>query len=406
MSLLAGKNILFGITGGIAAYKAADWIRSLGREEADVSVIQTAASTKFITPLTFAALSGNRVHTDIFEAGSSPGIPHIDLARHCDLLIISPATAQTIAALAAGMADNLLTTIALATRAPIIIFPAMNSNMYMHPATQRNLQQLQQYNYSVVLPESGAMACGEKGPGRLPEWSTAREYITAAFCPHDLQGIKFLITAGPTHEDLDPVRFLSNRSSGKMGYALARAAWQRGGEVVLISGPCHLPPLPGVETIKVRSAAEMGNAVFEAADKAQVIIKAAAVSDYRPARQEENKIKKGASHIDLQLTANQDILKALGERKGDKNYPILIGFAAESQDHIHEGLKKLKAKNLDLIIVNDIIGEQTGFAGDTNQVTIINRQGSHEKLPLLSKDQTARLIIDRVANLLTFTAAP
>ena len=400
MSLLTGKKILFGVTGGIAAYKAADWVRALGREEARVNVVQTAASTKFVTPLTFAALSGNQVHTDIFEDDSEPSIPHIDLARDCDLLIIAPATAQTIAGLAGGMANNLLTTIALATKAPIIIFPAMNSNMYLHPATQKNLQKLRQYNYSVILPGSGAMACGEEGPGRLPEWPTAREHIAAVFCQKDLQGIKFLITAGPTLEDLDPVRFLSNRSSGKMGYALAKAAWQRGGDVVLISGPCHLPPPPEVKTIKVRSAAEMYNAVYEEADKAQVIIKAAAVSDYRPNQQEENKIKKGTKHIKLPLTANLDILKSLGERKGNQNQPILIGFAAESQDHIHEGLKKLTAKNLDMIIVNDIISKQTGFAGDTNQVTIIDSKGSHEKLPLLSKDQTARVIIDRVADLL------
>lgn len=394
------KNILFGVTGGIAAYKVADWIRALGREGADVKVVQTKASTNFITPLTFAALSGNHVYTDMFSTGQESIIPHIDLAQNCDLFIIAPATAATIAKLACGIADNLLTNIALATQAPIIVFPAMNSNMYLHPATQENLEKLKKYKYIVVPPASGMMACNTEGPGRLPEWQDAREYIAAALCQQDLTGVKFLISAGPTHEDLDPVRFLTNRSSGKMGYALARAARQRGAEVVLVSGPCHLAAPPGIDLIKVRSADQMYNAIHEKAAQAQVIIKAAAVSDYRPAQRQEHKIKKGAAEIDLSLTVNQDILKSLGEIKGNKSQPILVGFAAESQNHLDAGLKKLKAKNLDLIIVNDIIGQETGFASDTNQVTIIDMLGSNEKLPLLSKDKTAMRIIDRITPLL------
>ncbi|NOX25223.1 MAG: bifunctional phosphopantothenoylcysteine decarboxylase/phosphopantothenate--cysteine ligase CoaBC [Deltaproteobacteria bacterium] len=404
MSLFTGKNILFGVTGGIAAYKAVDWVRSLGREGAKVTVVQTAAGAKFITPLTFAVLSGNQVHSDIFSLGRDATIPHIDLANNCDLLIIAPATAATIAKLAGGIADNLLTNIALATKAKIVIFPAMNSNMYLHPATQCNLDKLQKFKYIVVPPEYGMMACNTEGPGRLPEWQAAREYIAAAFCRQDLEGIRFLITAGPTCEDLDPVRFLSNRSSGKMGYALARVARQRGAEVVLVSGPCHLPPPPGIEIIKIRSALEMYEEVHKQAPKAHIIIKAAAVADYRPIRRQEHKIKKGGKNIDLPLTANKDVLKSLGKMKGDDNRPILVGFAAESENHLAAGREKLKAKNLDLIVVNDIASPETGFAAETNQVTIIDNRGSHEKLPLLSKEATARLIIARAATLVISTS--
>ncbi len=404
MSLLAGKNILFGVTGGIAAYKTVDWVRSLGREGANVTVVQTAAGAKFITPLTFAALSGNRVHNDLFLLGRNASIPHIDLANNCDLLIIAPATAATIAKLAGGIADNLLTNIALATKAKVVIFPAMNSNMYLHPATQCNLDKLRQFKYIVVPPESGMMACNTEGPGRLPEWQAAREYIAAAFCRQDLDGIRFLITGGPTCEDLDPVRFLSNRSSGKMGYALARAARQRGAEVVLVSGPCHLPPPPGIEIIKVRSALEMYEEVHKQAAKAHVIIKAAAVADYRPLQRHEHKIKKGAKNIDLPLTANKDILSSLGKIKGGNARPILVGFAAESENHLAAGRTKLKAKNLDLIVVNDITSPETGFAAETNQVTIIDNRDNYEQLPLLSKEATARIIMARAAALLISTS--
>ncbi len=406
MSLFTDKKILLGVTGGIAAYKVADWVRFLGREGADVTVVQTTASTKFIAPLTFAALSGNHVHTDIFATSQAVqpqsyanDIPHIDLANNCDLFIIAPATAATIAKLANGMADNLLTNIALATTAPIIVFPAMNSNMYLHPATQENLVKLKKFQYNIAPPESGLMACNTEGPGRLPKWSTAREHIAAALCEQDLTKVNFLITAGPTHEDLDPVRFLTNRSSGKMGYALAKVARQRGAAVVLISGPCHLSEPPGIKIINVRNAKEMDKAVHEQALTADIIIKAAAVSDYRPLKQQSNKIKKGSAKEILELTANKDILKSLGKTKGSKKKPLLIGFAAESEKHIEAGLNKLKAKNLDLIVINDITGTKTGFAADTNRVTIINRQGIKDNLPLLSKEETARIIIDKAITL-------
>ncbi|HFQ79878.1 MAG TPA: bifunctional phosphopantothenoylcysteine decarboxylase/phosphopantothenate--cysteine ligase CoaBC [Desulfobacterales bacterium] len=400
MGQLAGKRIIIGVTGGIAAYKAAEWIRALRREEAEVQVVQTAAAARFITPLTLAALSGHRVYEDIFSPEEAELIPHINLARQCDLLLIAPATAQTIAKLAHGQADNLLTAIALATRAPVLICPAMNSNMYLHPATQANLESLRQYGCIIAPPVAGAMACGDEGPGRLPDWRTVREYIATALTPQDLQGIHFLITAGPTYEDIDPVRFIGNRSSGKMGYALAGAARQRGATVTLISGPSPLPDPPAITTIRVRSAREMAKFVHQEAPNAQIIIKAAAVADYSPLTTDSHKIKKGTASLELKLTANEDILKSLGESRGENTLPLLVGFAAESRDHLAHGLKKLKAKNLDLIVINDIGGSESAFANDNNQVIIINRQGKKIELPRLSKEETAHRLLDQLLPIL------
>jgi len=400
MTRLAGKRVILGVTGGIAAYKTAEWIRALRREEAEVQVVQTEAAARFITPLTLAALSGHRVYGDIFSPEDAELIPHINLARHCDLLLIAPATANTIAKLAHGQADNLLTAIALATRAPVLICPAMNSNMYLHPATKANLASLREYGCLIVPPAAGAMACGDEGPGRLPEWRAVREYIAAALTPQDLQGINILITAGPTYEDIDPVRFIGNRSSGKMGYALAGAARRRGAEVTLISGPSTLPDPPAVSTIRIRNAQEMAKVIQEKAPQAQVIIKAAAVADYRPLTPSSDKIKKGAAGLELKLTANEDILKSLGELKDGNALPLLVGFAAESRDHLAHGLKKLKAKNLDLIVINDIGGSQSAFANDDNQVIIVNRQGEKTELPRLSKEETAHQLLDQIRSIL------
>ena len=400
-ALFAGKKILFGITGGIAAFKAVEWIRMLKRQGAEVTVVMTESATRFITPLTCAALSGNPVHSGMFDAAAPETIPHITLARESDLLIIAPATANTISKLAHGMADDLLSAIALATRAKVLVFPSMNSNMYLHPATQANLATLRQYNYRVVEPGAGKMACDQEGPGRLPELATAMDEIAAALSPKDLKGQNFLITAGPTHEDLDPVRYLTNRSSGKMGYALARAARQRGASVTLISGPCQLMPPSGVRAIQVRSAAEMHKEVIDKCVSATVVIKSAAVSDFRPANISANKLKKTESQAELQLAASIDILKELGElKKEHKISALLVGFAAESHDHLKEGKRKLTAKNLDLLVLNDILGKNSGFAVDTNQVIILDRQGGEEELPLLSKDDTAHRILDRIASLI------
>ncbi len=395
------KKILFGVSGGIAAYKAVEWVSTLRKAQAEVTVVMTEAATKFVTPLTFAAISGKHVHTGMFDKNGQETIPHISLAHNCDLIIIAPATADTIAKLANGQANDLLSTVVLASKAKIIVFPAMNSNMYLHPATQANIKKLADYNYTVIPPDSGVMACGDIGPGRLPEWSKAKSAIISALCKQDLKGQHFLVTAGPTHEPLDPVRYLSNRSSGKMGYALAEAAQARGANVTLISGPSSLEPPSGIETCNVRTAQEMHDAVTSHFDTATIIIKAAAVSDYKPATMADNKIKKGSDRMDLALSANIDILKELGKKKGNSKKPILIGFAAESQKHTEEGQRKLQEKNLDLIVVNDIVGKKTGFQSDNNQVTLIARNGDAEELPLLSKEETAHRILDRVNDIIT-----
>jgi len=398
MSLLTDKKILLGITGSIAAYKVADWVRALRREGGQVTVVMTESACRFISPLTMAALSGNPVHTGMFSAEAPETIPHISLAREHDLLLIAPASAQTIARLAHGLADNLLATIALATSGPILVCPAMNSVMFQHPATQANLATIKSYGYGVLEPDCGEMACGEEGPGRLTDWETARQAILTTFAPKTLTEEHVLITAGPTREAFDPVRFLSNPSTGKMGYALAATAKQRGATVTLISGPTALTAPPGVQCIQVTSAVEMQAEVMRCLNAATIVVKAAAVSDYRPAEKAPHKVKKGQAALSLPLVANPDILKELGKCR--QKSPLLVGFAAESRDHLKEGARKLKEKNLDLIVVNDIGGTETGFAADTNRVTLLDRNGAQEELPLLSKEETAHRIWDTVARLM------
>ncbi|MGV1099124.1 bifunctional phosphopantothenoylcysteine decarboxylase/phosphopantothenate--cysteine ligase CoaBC [Thiovibrio sp. JS02] len=400
MSFLTEKRILLGITGSIAAYKVADWIRALRREGCEVTVVMTEAACRFISPLTMAALSGNQVHTGMFAGEGAEKIPHINLARQAALNLIAPASAQTIAKLAHGLAEDLLSTVILASTSPTLVCPAMNSNMYQHPATQANLATLRTYGYHLLAPACGPMACGEEGPGRLAEWDEARQAILKILAPQDLAGERILITAGPTREDIDPARFLSNRSTGKMGYALAAAAVQRGARVSLVSGPTDLCPPPGVVLTRVISAAEMHRAVMERSGDASIIIKSAAVADYRPAEPTDHKIKKGRISPNLPLLANPDILLELGERKRQSGkFPLLVGFAAESRDHLAEGAKKLKEKNLDLIVINDIGGSETGFAADTNRVTLLDANCTREELPLLSKEETAHRILDKVVGL-------
>jgi phosphopantothenoylcysteine decarboxylase/phosphopantothenate--cysteine ligase len=398
-SLLKDKRILFGISGSIAVYKAAEWVRELIKAEADVTVIMTDAATRFVSSLTFATLSGKRVYTGMFEPDAGEEVTHINLARENDLFIIAPATAHTIAKLANGFADNLLSSLALANRAKMLVFPAMNSNMYSHAATQANLARLKEYGYSIIEPDEGKLACGDEGIGRLVEWEVARETIMSAFAPQDLQGQTVLITAGPTCEPFDPARYLSNRSSGKMGFALARSAKRRGARVVLISGPTSLTTPSGVEMIKVTSALQMNNAVIENYNDANIVVMAAAVSDYRPEKIMEQKIKKGSDSIRFEIVPNPDILKELGKRKKKKKQPLLVGFAAESKDHLEEGKRKLKEKNLDLIVINDIIGPDTGFGADTNQVSLVDRDYKLKKLPLLSKEECASIILDKIVKL-------
>ncbi len=400
MSHLKDKRILLGVTGSIAACKMADWVRALRREGCQVTVVMTRAACRFVTPLTMAALSGQRVHTEMFAEEEAEKIPHIRLAREADLNLVAPASAQTIAKLAHGLAEDLLSTVLLASTAPTLICPAMNSNMYQHPATQANLATLAAFGYHLLAPAHGTMACGEEGPGRLAEWAEARQALLKLCSPQDLGGERILITAGPTREALDPARFLSNRSTGKMGYALAAAAAQRGAQVTLVSGPTSLAAPPGVLLVAVSSAAEMAEAVLSRCQEATIVIKSAAVADYRPAETAPHKVKKGEGPLTLPLLANPDILRALGERKRAGNsFPLLVGFAAESRDHITEGERKLREKNLDLIVINDIGGSETGFAADTNRVTLLAADASREDLPLLSKEETAHRILDRVARL-------
>ena len=399
-SLLANKKILFGVSGSIAVYKAAEWVRELTKAGAEVTVVMTETATRFVSGLTFAALSGRRVYTNMFETDAGENVTHISLARGCDLFIIAPATAQTIARLANGFADDLLSCLALAGSAKKMIFPAMNSNMYCHPATQNNLSHLKDYGYLIIEPGEGMLACGDEGVGRLVEWDLARDEILTAFAVQDLREQTVIITAGPSCEAFDPARHLSNRSSGKMGFALARAAKQRGAKVLLVSGPTSIKAPSGVEIINVTSALQMHDAVLENYESADIVVMSAAVSDYRPGEIMEHKIKKGKDSIDLEIVANPDILKELGRRKKVAKHPLLVGFAAESSDHIEEGKRKLKEKNLDLIVINDIIGKDTGFGADTNQVTLLDRDYQLEKLSLLSKEECAYMIWDKVVKLI------
>ena len=394
---MQGRNIFFGVTGSIAAFKAAGWVHALAKEGAGVTVVMPRAATRFVSSLTFGALSGNRVYVDMFGEDEDEAMAHITLPRATDVVLVAPATAQTIARLAHGMADDLLSTAVLASTVPVVICPAMNSNMLAHPASQRNLDTLKELGYVVVEPDSGLLACGDEGAGRLPEWDGVREILLGLFEDDDLAGQEVLITAGPTREPLDPVRYLSNRSSGKMGYALARTAKRRGAHVTLISGPVQLDPPSGIDVVQVLTAREMKEAVGKYAAGSSVIVKAAAVADFRPAHADSRKIKKAKAGLALELTPNPDILAELGkDRISDQ---ILVGFAAESNNHEAEGLRKLKDKNVDLMVVNDIMGKTTGFDVDTNQVTLISQDGV-QHLELLSKEETANRIWDSVVSLL------
>ena len=393
-----GKKIVLGVTGSIAAFKVAGWVSSLAKEGADVSVVMTEAACRFVTPLTFGALSGNPVFTDMFRAEEAHAISHVQLGQDADLVLIAPATANTIAKLAHGMADDLLSTTVLAASCPVLIAPAMNSRMLENSATQRNIVLLRELGHEIIEPEFGKMACKTEGPGRLPEWENVQEQLLGALSCQDLAGEKILITAGPTREALDPARFLSNRSSGKMGYALANTAKRRGAEVLLISGPTTLSTPYGVKRINIQTAEEMYDAVMEGCSDASVIIKAAAVSDFRPETTATEKVKKDDAEFILKLAQTNDILKQLGKDKGKGGY-LLVGFAAESSNLREAGEKKLKEKNLDLIAINDISGSNTGFEADTNQVTLLDKSGFTE-LPLVSKEQTANMILDRIGKLI------
>jgi phosphopantothenoylcysteine decarboxylase / phosphopantothenate---cysteine ligase len=396
-------RIALGVSGGVAAYKAAELVRRLQQEKIDIQVVMTRAAREFVAPLTFAALTGQKVITEMFGAESSApanvesAIEHIAVAQRVDLLLIAPATADIVAKLAHGIADDFLTTLYLATKAPVVVAPAMNVNMWDHPATQANIGALRARGVHVVDPDEGYLACGMTGGGRL----AGIEQITKTVCEalglrHDLNGQTVLVTAGPTAEDIDPVRFLTNRSSGKMGYALADAAQRRGAHVVLVSGPTELHPPAGVDWVPVRSTEEMRAAVLDRFQEAGVIIKAAAVSDFRPATASEKKLKRGSGSISLELEPTADILAELGRRKGSR---ILVGFAAETHDVAASAREKLERKGADMIVANDVTQEGAGFDTDTNIVAIHMRDGREILLPKLTKFEVANRILDHVIEL-------
>jgi len=396
--MLKGKKVVLGVTGGIAAYKAAEFVRLLVKAEVDVYVVMTENAQRFITPLTFQTLSGNLVATDSFALLEDAKIGHIALADLAELVVILPATANIIGKIANGIADDFLSTMVMATKAPVLFIPSMNVNMWENKALQKNIRALLEFGHHLLEPGEGELACHWYGKGRLPELSEVVEKMEDIFSPKDLKGERVLITGGPTQEPIDPVRFITNRSSGKMGYALAKMARRRGAEVILVTGPTSLPlPQRDIKWLPVRSAEEMRKAVLTHLERVSIVIKAAAVSDYRPKTISQRKIKKDDSDTTLALERTKDILEELGKKKGNR---ILIGFAAETEDLIANAQKKLREKNLDLIVVNDVTQPEAGFGLDTNQVKIIYPSGKVRDLPLMSKEEVSKLILDDAVHLL------
>ena len=388
-----GKQIIVGITGGIAAYKSAELVRLLVKEDILVKVAMTKSATKFVTPLTFEALSGERVIHDMFDQEGT-AIDHIQWGQESDLIIIAPATANFIGKMAHGIGDDFLSTCVLAATAKILVCPSMNTRMFENPAVQDNLDLLKKRGFVIMEPGQGELACGTEGPGRLPEPEEILQQAKRLLSDQDLSGLKILITAGPTTEPIDPVRYISNRSSGKMGYALARAAALRGADVILVSGPTDLPPPTGLSFGQVITAEDMRRSVFENRSGCDIIIKAAAVSDYRPKDHAAQKIKKGPESLSLELVKNPDILAELGSTI--EEFPaVLVGFAAETEDLIANAEKKLKSKNLDMIVANDVSSKDAGFETDTNRVKIIYSDGHVDDSPLMTKDKVADLVLDR-----------
>jgi len=392
-------NVILGVGGGIAAYKAAELARLLGERDARVQVVMTAAAREFVKPLTFAALTGRKVITGLFprsenEDALASAIEHISVAQENDALVVAPATADLLAKFAAGLADDFLTTLYLAFTGPVVLAPAMNSNMWRHPATQANLEKLRQRGHQVVGPEEGELACGMTGPGRLADPARIAGAVLSAVSPRkDLEGETVLVTAGPTEEPIDPVRFLSNRSSGKMGYALAERALARGARVILVSGPVHIPPPAGAELVRVRTATEMHQAVMDRLEEASVIIKAAAVADYYVPQVPAQKLKKTMTRLSLELEPTPDILAEVGRKKGDR---LLIGFAAETENLVAEARRKLRSKNCDMVVANLVAREGAGFESDENEVTLVLRTGETIEVPKASKLQIADTILDQV----------
>lgn len=394
MSYLKDKCVVLAVSGGIAVYKAIELLRLLTKAGADVHVIMTRSAQEFVTPLTFQTLSSNPVHVELFNLIAEREIGHISLADRADLFIVAPATANVIGKIACGIADDMLTTTVMATKAPVLIAPAMNVNMYTNPIYRENEARLGRLGYLFVDPVCGALACGWEGQGKLAAPEVIFEAALTALSAKDMSGRTLMVTAGPTREEIDPVRYISNHSSGKMGYAIARAAARRGARVILVSGPTCQPAPFGVELVATNSACEMQAAVMSHASRCDVVIKAAAVADYRPVERNASKVKKRSDSMTIELVKNPDILAGLGAMEPR---PFLVGFAAETDNLVEYAAKKMKEKNLDMIVANDVSRSDAGFNSDNNRALLLFRDGRSEDCPLMSKDALAERILDSIA---------
>lgn len=397
---LEGKTVLLGVTGSIAAYKIAYLASALKKRRADVHVLMTKNATNFINPITFETLTGNKCLVDTFDRNFQFQVEHVSIAKKADVVIIAPASANVIGKLAHGIADDMLTTTIMACKCKKFISPAMNTNMFENPVVQDNLKILEHYGYEVITPASGYLACGDTGAGKMPEPETLLAYIEReAACEKDLKGKKILVTAGPTQESIDPVRYITNHSSGKMGYAIAKAAMLRGADVTLVSGRTAIEPPMFVKVVPVVTAKDMYEAVTSVSDEQDIIIKAAAVADYRPAKVSDEKVKKSDGQMSIELERTDDILKFLGEHKRDGQF--LCGFSMETQNVIGNSRAKLTKKNLDMVAANNVKVEGAGFQGDTNVLTLIT-QDEEVSLPLMSKEDAALKILDKILTLTSF----
>ncbi|CEJ74816.1 coenzyme A biosynthesis bifunctional protein [[Clostridium] sordellii] len=397
--MLKDKTVVLGVSGGIAVYKACDLVSKLKKAGINVHVIMTKSATEFVAPLTFQTLSQNYVVEDMFESPKTWDVEHISLAKKADLFVLAPATANVIGKVANGISDDMLTTTVMATKAKVLVAPAMNTNMYENPIVQRNIQILKDLNYEFVEPESGRLACGDVGSGKLASVDTIFEKIISLLnVEQDLKGTSIIVTAGPTVESIDPVRYITNRSTGKMGYSIAKKAIERGADVTLISGPTNiLPPQNLKKFIKTESAEDMYNAVLENIKDNQVVIKSAAVADYKPKGYSDKKIKKSDDDLSIKLDRTKDIALEIGKIKEDK---ILVGFAAETNDLLENAKGKIKKKNLDFIVANDLTQEGAGFGVDTNIVKVIDKDGIISEYPKMKKEEVADVILDKIKTLL------
>ena len=398
--MLKDKTVVIGVSGGIAVYKTLDVISRLRKLGVNVNVIMTKSATEFVTPLSFQSLSQNYVVCDMFEDPKTWDVEHISLAKRADVFLIAPATANVIGKIANGIADDMLTTTVMATKAKVLIAPAMNTNMYENPILQRNINTLKELGYNFVEPESGRLACGDTGKGKLASPETiVDEVVKMLSKDQDLKGKSIIVTAGPTVESIDPMRYITNRSTGKMGYSIAKEAIERGADVTLITGPTNLtPPQNLKKLVKIESAKDMYEAVLENLDENDVVIKSAAVADYKPKNYSNKKIKKSDDDLVIELDRNKDIAQEIGKIKNNK---ILVGFAAETNDLIENASLKIKKKNLDFIVANDLTKEGAGFGVDTNIVKIIDKEGNITEYPKMKKEEVANIILDKIKELLS-----